>query len=269
VGADIRTLRAGDAIEDSPFAVRGLTVAYRGKPVLFGLDVVAPDGVMAAIIGPNGAGKSTLLKAALGLIPRVSGDVTMYGAPLEEMRRRVAYVPQRASVDWDFPASVRDVVMMGLQAEIGWLRWPRASHKARVTHALEAVGMAEFSKRQIGQLSGGQRQRVFLARALVQNPDMYLLDEPLAGVDAATERTIMDVLRAENANGKTVIAVHHDLATAPVYFDWALVLNVTKIAAGPIRTTLTPDILRRAYGGRANIVGDAEDLAAALASAGA
>ncbi len=253
----------------SPFAIRGLTVAYR-KPVLFNLDFIAPDGAMAAIIGPNGAGKSTLIKAALGLVPRISGETTMYGAPIADMRRRIAYVPQRASVDWDFPANVGDVVMMGLQAEIGWLRWPTRNHRARVGEALEAVGMQDFARRQIGQLSGGQRQRVFLARALVQNPELFLLDEPLAGVDAATERTIIDVLRAENADGKTVIAVHHDLSTAATYFDWALVMNVTSIADGPIAETLTPEILRRAYGGRVGLfdAGTAEDAAAALASAG-
>ncbi|MFC7395701.1 metal ABC transporter ATP-binding protein [Chelatococcus sp. GCM10030263] len=235
---------------DSPLAISGLTVSYGGKPAVMSIDYVTPPGAMVAIVGPNGAGKSTLIKAALGILPKLAGEVTVFGQPQEKARGAVAYVPQRASVDWDFPATVLDVVLMGLYREIGFLRFAGAGHRRRALDCLERVGMAAFAKRQIGQLSGGQQQRVFLARALAQEVRLYIMDEPFAGVDAATERAIIAVLKDLNAAGRTIIAVHHDLATVPDYFDHLLLVNVRKIAAGPVATTFTPENLQATYGGR-------------------
>lgn len=235
---------------DSPLSIRGLTVSYGEKPAVFSVDVSFKAGQMTAIVGPNGAGKSTLLKAALGIIRPLSGQVISLGRPLNERRARIAYVPQRASVDWDFPARVLDVVMMGLTRELGLLGRVRASHRVRAMASLERVGMAGFAHRQIGQLSGGQQQRVFLARALAQEADLYLLDEPFAGVDAATEKAIIAVLHGLRAEGKTVIAVHHDLATVAEYFDRVFLINTTAIAEGPVAEVFTPAHLQTAYGGR-------------------
>ncbi|MEL6168024.1 MAG: metal ABC transporter ATP-binding protein [Pseudomonadota bacterium] len=231
-------------------SVAGLTVSYGEKPAIFSVDAAFEAGAMTAIVGPNGAGKSTLLKAALGLVPRVSGDVTAFGRPVDAARDRIAFVPQRASVDWDFPATVFDVVAMGLYRRTGLVGRLTGALKASVRDALDRVGMAEFASRQIGQLSGGQQQRVFLARALAQNADLYLLDEPFAGVDAATERAIIDVLAALKAEGRSIVAVHHDLGTVASYFDHVLLINVRKIAEGPVTTAFTPDALQAAYGGR-------------------
>lgn len=235
---------------DSPLHVRGLTVSYGEKPAVFSVDATFPAAAMTAIIGPNGAGKSTFLKAALGLIPSVSGQVLAFGAPVSVSRERIAYVPQRASVDWDFPTTVIDVVLMGQYHRLGLFRRVSATVRAEALAALARVGMADFAARQIGQLSGGQQQRVFLARALAQNADLYLLDEPFAGVDAATERAIIDVLKDLKAQGKTVIAVHHDLTTVGQYFDHVFLINVRRIAEGPVETTFTPEALAQTYGGR-------------------
>ncbi|MBC7178959.1 MAG: metal ABC transporter ATP-binding protein [Roseovarius sp.] len=235
---------------DSPLSIRGLTVSYGEKPAVFSVDVSFKAGQMTAIVGPNGAGKSTLLKAALGIIRPLSGKVISLGRPLNERRAQITYVPQRASVDWDFPARVLDVVMMGLTRELGLLGRVRASHRVRAMASLERVGMAGFAHRQIGQLSGGQQQRVFLARALAQEADLYLLDEPFAGVDAATEKAIIAVLHGLRAEGKTVIAVHHDLATVAEYFDRVFLINTTAIAEGPVAEVFTPAHLQTAYGGR-------------------
>ena len=238
------------AADDSPLAIRGMTVFYDQKPAIFSVDATIRRAAMTAIIGPNGAGKSTLLKAALGLVKPLSGSATVFGAPLNQMRRRVAYVPQRASVDWDFPARVADVVAMGLYADLGLLGRFTGAHRKRVMACLDRVGMADFADRQIGQLSGGQQQRVFLARALAQDADLYLLDEPFAGVDAATERAIIGVLQGLRDAGKTVVAVHHDLTTVPEYFDDVLILNVRKVAEGSVADAFTQDALNKAYGGR-------------------
>lgn len=235
---------------DLPLRVRGLTVSYGGKPAVFSVDMSVPEGQMTAIVGPNGAGKSTLLKAALGVITPLAGQALFFGKPLARTRDRIAYVPQRASVDWDFPARVIDVVLMGLYPRLGLLRRITGRHRGEAMECLARVGMEEFAQRQIGQLSGGQQQRVFLARALAQQADLYLLDEPLAGVDAATEKTIMSVLRDLTQAGKTVVAVHHDLSTVPTYFDYVLLLSTQVVAEGPIETTFTPDNLQKAYGGR-------------------
>lgn len=234
----------------SPLAVRGLTVSYGEKPAVFSVDATFPAGAMSAIIGPNGAGKSTFLKAALGLIPAVSGEVSVFGTTVPVARDRIAYVPQRASVDWDFPTTVIDVVLMGRYRRLGLFRRVSRSERATALDALSRVGMADFADRQIGQLSGGQQQRVFLARALAQEADLYLLDEPFAGVDAATERAIIDVLKGLKDEGKSVIAVHHDLVTVPKYFDHVFLINVRRIAEGPVETTFTPEALAQTYGGR-------------------
>ena len=243
--------RTVEVTEDNgPLTIRGLTVFYDQKPAVFSIDATFRKGRMTAIVGPNGAGKSTLLKAALGIVKPLSGSTSVFGAPLEHMRRRIAYVPQRASVDWDFPARVSDVVGMGLYSELGLLGRFTGAHGKRVTSCLARVGMEDFADRQIGQLSGGQQQRVFLARALAQDADLYLLDEPFAGVDAATERAIIDVLKALRDEGKTVVAVHHDLTTVPDYFDDVLILNVQKVSEGSVEDAFTQDALNKAYGGR-------------------
>ena len=234
----------------SALAIQGLTVSYGEKPAVFSVDAIFPAGQMIAIVGPNGAGKSTLLKASLGIVRPLSGRVTVFGAPLEKARHRLAYVPQRASVDWDFPTRVIDVVMMGLYRELGLLRMVRSHHREKALNALERVGMVDFAERQIGQLSGGQQQRVFLARSLAQDADLYLLDEPFAGVDAATEKAIVDVLKHLRDEQRTVVCVHHDLATVPAYFDRVFLINVRKIAEGPVASTFTEENLQATYGGR-------------------
>lgn len=234
----------------APLTVTGLSVAYDRKLALDNIDFIAPAHSLSAIIGPNGAGKSTLIKAILGLVPVLKGDIEVFGQPIERQRKKVSYVPQRASVDWDFPTSVLDVVAMGLYGRIGWLRPVRRRHKEQALACLEKVGMAEFAHHQIGQLSGGQQQRVFLARALAQDAELYLMDEPFAGVDAATEKAILDVLNRLKTEGKTVICVHHDLQTVRDYFDHVLALNVRKIADGRADEVMTPEILQKAYGGR-------------------
>ena len=234
----------------TPLSVKGLTVAYHRKPVLWNVDFQAPEGRLIAIVGPNGAGKSTLIKAVLGLVARIGGEVQVYGEPLRRQRRLVGYVPQRSAVDWDFPTTALDVVTMGLYGRIGWLRPVRRRHREAARHFLEQVGMAEFAQRQIGQLSGGQQQRVFLARALAQDAHLYLMDEPFAGVDAATEQAIVEVLRQLRGQGKTVIVVHHDLQTVASYFEHVLILNLRRIASGPVAEVFNEDNLQRAYGGR-------------------
>ncbi|MGF1552721.1 MAG: metal ABC transporter ATP-binding protein [Paracoccaceae bacterium] len=235
---------------DSPLAIRGLSVVYAERPAVFSLDATFPAGALSAIVGPNGAGKSTLLKAALGIVPRLSGEVSVFGEPLARARPRIAYVPQRASVDWDFPVRAIDVVAQGLYRELGLFGRMRACHLDRARACLDRVGMEGFAERQIGRLSGGQQQRVFLARALAQGADLYLLDEPFAGVDAATERAIVGVLRELRAEGRSVVAVHHDLATVGAYFDHLLLINTRRIAEGPVATTFTEENLQATYGGR-------------------
>jgi manganese/zinc/iron transport system ATP- binding protein len=234
--------------------VEDLTVSYNNAPVLWDIDLNVPPGVMAAIVGPNGAGKSTLIKAALGLVKPVAGHIRFFGRRYREMRHQIGYVPQRASVDWDFPTTALDVVTMGLYGELGWFRRPGRSERDRALAALEQVGMQDYGERQISQLSGGQQQRVFIARALVQDARICFLDEPMAGVDATTERTIIDLLHALRDAGKTLIVVHHDLATVQRYFDWLVMLNVRIIAQGPVTDVYTPENLRRTYGGQLALI---------------
>jgi len=234
----------------SPLSIRDLTVAYHRKPVLWEVDFRAPPGSLVAVVGPNGAGKSTMLKAILELVPRVSGEVLVFGRPYRRQRDRVAYVPQRESVDWDFPVNAADVVAMGLYRKIGWFRPVRKKHRQLAVEALDRVGMADYAHRQISRLSGGQQQRVFLARALVQHADLYLMDEPLASVDAATEKAVIEILHTLRAAGKTALVVHHDLQTVPDYFDQVLLLNMRVVASGPTAETFTPENLRTTYGGK-------------------
>ena len=231
--------------------VRRLTVSYGARPVLWDVDVTFPAGALSAIVGPNGAGKSTLLKAALGLIPSDAGQTLIDGRPVRRARDRVAYVPQRDTIDWDFPITVREVVEMGRYAETGWFRRVARSEAALVDECLERVGMGGYRSRQIGQLSGGQRQRVFIARALAQQAPVMLMDEPFAGVDARTEASILGLLSDLRDEGRSIVVVHHDLETVRAAFDWALLLNVRAVAAGPVADVLTPEVVRRAYGAAA------------------
>jgi manganese/zinc/iron transport system ATP- binding protein len=234
--------------------VEDLTVAYSDKPVLWDIDLNVPTGVKMAIIGPNGAGKSTLVKAAMGLVKPVAGEVRIFGRAREKADGTIAYVPQRATLSWDFPTDVIDVVTMGTYGRVGWIRRCGAQEKQQATAALDKVGMTEFSRRPIAELSGGQQQRVLLARALVQDAPIYMLDEPFQGVDAPTERAIIDVLDDLADAGKTIIVVHHDLQTIPEYFDQVLLLNVRAIDSGPVSTVFTDENLRLTFGGRVGVL---------------
>lgn len=239
-----------------PLEVHDLTVSYHKKPVLYGIDVVIPAGNIIGIVGPNGAGKSTLIKAAMGIIPLSSGWIKFFGLPFKQACERVGYVPQRESVDWDFPVSVMDVVLMGRYGRLGLLRRPSHADREVARACLEKVKMLPYANRQIGNLSGGQQQRVFLARALAQESDIYLMDEPFAGVDAATETAIIAVLRELRDRGKTLLVVHHDLGTAPEYFDMLLLLNMRVVAFGPTAEVFQAEILQKTYGGRLTILSE-------------
>ncbi|MBA9084414.1 manganese/zinc/iron transport system ATP- binding protein [Fontibacillus solani] len=243
-------------METYPLEVERLTVAYQKKPVLRSVSFGIPSGKLIGVLGPNGAGKSTLLKAVLGLIPRVEGNVSIYGRPYQEQRKIVGYVPQRESVDWDFPTNALDVVMMGRYGHLGWFRRPGSKEREIAMECLTKVGMADYAGRQISQLSGGQQQRVFLARALAQNAQLYFMDEPFAGVDATTEKAIISLLHDLKEQGKTVLVVHHDLSTVKEYFDHVLLLNGELVAAGPTEDTFTSDNLQKTYGGRIAMLQD-------------
>ena len=244
-------------MNDTPAVeVSDLTVAYGATPVLWDVDLTVPAGVLMAVVGPNGAGKTTLIKAILGLVRPAAGRILVHGRAYEEQRRLVAYVPQRRTVDWDFPTSVLDVVTMGRYGALGWIRRPGRRDRQLALEALAQVGLTELADRQISQLSGGQQQRVFLARALVQDASVYLMDEPFAGVDATTERAIIDLLRRLRETGRTVVVVHHDLQTVEEYFDWAMLLNVRRIASGPVDEVFTEENLRQTYGGRVAFLSD-------------
>lgn len=228
--------------------IHDLTVAYKFKPVLWDIDLNVQEGVMLAIVGPNGAGKSTLIKSILGIVKPLAGVVKVFGTPYRQMRSRVGYVPQKSSVDWDFPTSVKDIVLMGTYGKLGWIKRPGKKEKQLAMEAIEKVGLADFANRQINQLSGGQQQRVFLARALVQQADIYFMDEPFQGVDATTEKAIIRILKELKNNNKTVIAVHHDLPTVAEYFDHVILLNIKKIAAGKVEDVFTNENLEKTYG---------------------
>ena len=230
--------------------VEDLTVAYGERPALWDVDLAVPPGTLMAIVGPNGAGKTTLIRAVLGLVRPAAGRVAIFGRPYAAQRQLVAYVPQRNTVDWDFPTSVLDVVTMGRYGRLGWIRRPGRADRTAALEAIERVGMSEYADRQISQLSGGQQQRVFIARALVQDARVYLMDEPFQGVDAVTERAIVELLRGLRADGRTVVAVHHDLQTVEEYFDSVTLLNVRRVASGPVGEVFTDENLRATYGGR-------------------
>jgi manganese/zinc/iron transport system ATP- binding protein len=232
-----------DAIE-----VSELTVNYEKTAVLWDVTFSITAHQIVGILGPNGAGKSTLLKALLGLIKPLSGTVNFFGAPLKKVRQKVGYVPQRSSVDWEFPITAFDLVLMGRYGKMGFLKWASKADKEAVWEALAQVEMTPFATRQIGQLSGGQQQRLFIARALVQDADLYLLDEPFAGVDWATEKALISLFETMKKKGKTLLVVHHDLASADNYFDSLLLLNTCLIASGKTSQVFTPENITRTYG---------------------
>lgn len=234
--------------------VENLTVAYRESPVLWDLNFAVPKGVLLAIVGPNGAGKSTLIKAVLDIVKKMQGAVSVFGETYKKQRKNVAYVPQKGTVDWDFPTTVLDVVLMGTYGQLGWIKRPGIKEKNASIEALKKVGMLDFKNRQISELSGGQQQRVFLARALVQNAEMYFLDEPFQGVDATTEKAIIEILKELRNQGKTIIVVHHDLQTVKEYFDWVALLNRELIAFGRVDTVFTEENLKNTYQGNTLLI---------------
>jgi len=247
-------------MENISIETHNLTVSYDRRPVLWNVDFKLPSGKIIGIIGPNGSGKTTLLKAIMGLVTLSSGYVKIFNQELKNVRERISYVPQRESVDWDFPASVMDVVLMGRYRKSNLMRRLRQSDRDIAAEALEQVNMLEYSKRQINQLSGGQQQRVFIARSLAQGADLYIMDEPFVGVDAATEDAIMALLNKMKKEGKTVVVVHHDLQTAMTYFDWMLLLNTRLVASGPKEEIFNQELLQQAYGGRLNLLSQVGDL---------
>ncbi len=242
-----------------PLSIYDLTVAYHRKPVIWDIGFDVPEGKLVGIVGPNGAGKSTLLKAVMDLIPKASGRILVYGEPYRRNRHRVGYVPQRESVDWDFPVDALDVVSMGLYSKIGWCLPVTRKHRRTAMEALDRVGIADLARRQISQLSGGQQQRTFLARALVQDADLYLMDEPFAAVDAATERAIVEILHDMKRRGKTALVIHHDLQTVQEYFDYLVLLNMRVVAHGPTERVFTPENLHKTYGGRLTLLDEATE----------
>jgi manganese/zinc/iron transport system ATP- binding protein len=243
-----------------PLSVYDLTVAYHRKPVIWDVGFDLPAGSLVGVVGPNGAGKSTLLKAVMDLVPRASGRIQVFGQSYRQQRHRVGYVPQRESVDWDFPVDALDVVTMGTYSKIGWCLPVRRKHRRAAMEALERVGIADLAGRQISQLSGGQQQRTFLARALVQDADLYLMDEPFAAVDASTEKAIVEILRELKSRQKTAVVIHHDLQTVPEYFDYLVLLNMRVVACGPVEETFTPENLQKTYGGRLTLLDEVTEV---------
>lgn len=246
-------------MNEIPLETHDLTVAYDKRPVLYGVDVQVPRGKLIGIVGPNGAGKSTLIKAIMGIVPITGGWVKVFGRSFAKNAKRVGYVPQRESVDWDFPVNVMDVVLMGRYGHLGLTGRVRKLDKEIAEECLEKVGMLPYAKRQISNLSGGQQQRVFLARALAQESDLYLMDEPFVGVDAATEAAIVSILHELRHRGKTILVVHHDLPTAQTYFDMLMLLNMRLVAFGPTEEVFTEALLQKTYGGRLTILSKVAD----------
>lgn len=241
-------------VEPVPIEVHDLTVAYQHRPVLWDIDISFPQGELIGVVGPNGAGKSTLIKAIMGLVPLASGHVKIFGQSSRRALSSVAYVPQRESVDWDFPTTALDVVLMGRYGHLSLFGRPGRRDREIARESLAKVGMGDYANRQISQLSGGQQQRVFLARALAQQTRVYLMDEPFAGVDATTEKAIVTLLRELREQGSTVVVVHHDLHSVPEYFDSVLMLNLRTVAFGPVATTFTSENLNATYGGRLHLL---------------
>lgn len=247
-------------VQHSVIEVHDLTVSYHKRPVLWNINLTLPAGKVIGIMGPNGAGKSTLLKTMMGLLPHDSGYVKFFDRKLDNVRKQVSYVPQRASVDWDFPASVLDVVIMGRYAQLGLFQRPSSKDTQKALQCLQEVGMTALANRQISQLSGGQQQRLFLARALAQEAQLYLMDEPFVGVDATTEKEIIELLQRMARTGKTVVVVHHDLQSAPHYFDWSVLINMRIVASGPTQDVFKSDLLRETYGGQLTVLHKVGDL---------
>ena len=231
-------------------SINDLTVAYEDKPVLWDIDLDIKKGVLMAVVGPNGAGKSTLIKAMLNLINPLSGSVSFFGNSYKKQRSKIAYVPQRGSVDWDFPTTALDVVEMGRYGKIGWIKRVGKADRKIAADAIKKVGMEGFEKRQISQLSGGQQQRIFLARALVQDAEIYFMDEPFQGVDAKTEKSIINILKKLRDEGKTVIVVHHDLQTVEEYFDYITFINVAVISTGKVKDIFNRENIEKTYKSR-------------------
>lgn len=246
---------SGKAVE-----VDQLSVSYGKTPVLWDIHFSIPTAVRVGIIGPNGAGKSSLLKALMGVVKPLTGQVRLFGEPLSAVKRRIAYVPQRSAIDWDFPATVLDVVLMGTYGKLGLFRWPGKKEKQAAFAALDKVGMTPFAQRQISELSGGQQQRVFFARALIQEADLYCMDEPFAGIDMATERALADLLNRLKEEGKTLLIVHHDLSSVTQYFDWVMLLNTCLIGCGETKKVFTPENIQRTYGQSAHLLAEAKKL---------
>ncbi|WP_442508873.1 metal ABC transporter ATP-binding protein [Novipirellula sp. SH528] len=253
------TPKPGNTQASIALSVDDLTVAYHRKPVIWDVGFDLPAGSLIGVVGPNGAGKSTLLKAVMDLVPVASGRVKVFGDSYRRNRNRVGYVPQRESVDWDFPVDALDVVAMGLYSKIGWCLPVRKKHRDAAMEALDRVGIADLARRQISQLSGGQQQRTFLARALVQDADLYLMDEPFAAVDASTEKAIVEILRELKSRGKTAVVIHHDLQTVPEYFDYVVLLNMRVVAHGAVLDTFTPENLNKTYGGRLTLLDEVSE----------
>jgi manganese/zinc/iron transport system ATP- binding protein len=246
---------ASDALE-----IHDMTVSYNKRPVLWGVDMHMPKGVMACVLGPNGAGKSTLLKAILGLIPADSGWAKIEGKSIEAMRETISYIPQKESVDWDFPIQVIDVVLMGrFRPKKFFFRYSKEDMRL-AEEALEKVGMSQFAKRQIAQLSGGQQQRVFIARALAQGSTFFFMDEPFSGVDKTTEETIINIMKGLSAEGKTLLVVHHDIQSVSKYFDYGILLNTRLVANGYIKDVFTPANLQETFGGQLTILDEVAKL---------
>lgn len=237
-------------VENPIVEAHNLTVLYGQKPALWNVDFTLPPQNVIGIMGPNGSGKSTLLKTIMGVIEPTSGYTRVFDKELNEARHWVSYVPQRQDIDWDFPASVWDVVRMGRFQQRGLFKKLTSEDKDIIAQSLEKVNMLGYAKRQISQLSGGQQQRVFLARALAQQGKLFLMDEPFAGVDIATEEMIVELLKEMKAEGKTLLIVHHDLHTAQSYFDWLVLLNTRLVASGPIDHVFKDKILTDTYGGK-------------------
>lgn len=248
-------------MKEAALMIEQLNVSYDKTPVLWDITLSVPRGKLVGILGPNGAGKSTLIKAVLGLVKPLSGSVEFFGRPLQDSRGSVAYVPQRETVDWDFPITVRELVLMGRYGKLGLFRRPRGADRQAADHYLDKVGMAAYGDRQISQLSGGQQQRVFIARALMQEAEVYFMDEPFAGVDLATERIIMDLLRQLNKEGKTVFVVHHDLNTVESYFNWVILLNMRLVAAGERNRFYNGETLQATFGKSIALLDEAVKLA--------
>lgn len=244
-------------MEEMIVKVEDVTVSYDARPVLWDIDLSLPKGKLIAIVGPNGAGKSTLIKTMLDLLKPVTGTIEFNNKTYKEVRKKIAYVPQRSSVDWNFPTTVYDVVLMGRYGHVGWFKRPRQKDKEIVMQPLESLSITHLKDRQISELSGGQQQRVFLARALAQKAEVYFMDEPFQGVDVKTERAIVSLFKKLKKEGKTVVVVHHDLDTVETYFDHVVLLNHRIIAEGSVAQVFKQENIDRTYTTSKRVMDDA------------